>query len=182
MESVYLNHKGYDTSLLTEQYLDMAKNFLTGTGVDALLQYFKEYAAKWILSYFKIKTDSWLATIFITAVGNLPIGDITKLTNCNYVVPYFTKSLVEAIISKFLASKKLDNPITATIRNALVEVIEDTSFVQKLQESLSGTICPMWSGLGNKMEKVGKKLVQNNESSPSNPSPSNSPVFMTDIN
>jgi hypothetical protein len=161
LESVYLNHKGYNTDILKEQYLEMAQKFLSGTGTDALFQYFKEYAAKWILQSLKIDTNSWLASIFITSVGNLPIGDIFKLTDCDYAVPYFTKSLIEGLVRKFLVSKGLENPITSIIRNAITEVIEDVSFVQKLQKSLSKTICPMWGGLANKMDKVGEKLVQN---------------------
>lgn len=139
--------------------MEAAKNFLTGTGVDALFQYFKEYAAKWILKSLNLNPDGFLGSIFITSIGNLPIGDILKLTDCNYAVPYFTKSIVEGMIRKFLVSKGYENPITATVRNALTEVMEDTEFVKNLQGKLLGLLCPMWQGLAKKMDKVGEKLA-----------------------
>ncbi len=157
---MYLNYQGFNSDIISEQTLEMAQKFLSGTGVNALFGYFKEYAAKWLLQSFKLKPDSLLGSIFITSIGNLPIGDMFKLTDCNYAVPFFTKSLVEGLIRKFLASKGYENPITATIRNALTDVMADTDFVQNLQKKLSGVICPKWGGLTNKMDKVGEKLIQ----------------------
>jgi len=163
LENVYLNYHGFNSDIISEQSLEMVQKFLTGTGVDALFQYFKEYAAKWLLQSLKLKPDSLLGSIFITSIGNLPIGDMFKLTDCNYAVPFFTKSLAEGLIRKFLASKGYENPITATIRNALTEVMEDTAFVQNLQKKLSGVICPKLGGLANKMDKVGDKISQQSQ-------------------
>jgi len=164
---VYLNYQGFNSDIISEQTLEMAQKFLSGTGVNALFGYFKEYAAKWLLQSFKLKPDSLLGSIFITSIGNLPIGDMFKLTDCNYAVPFFTKSLVEGLIRKFLASKGYENPITATIRNALTDVMADTDFVQNLQKKLSGVICPKLGGLTQKMDKVGEKLIQQSPTVPS---------------
>lgn len=157
---MYLNYQGFNSDIISEQSLEMAQKFLSGTGVDALFGYFKEYAAKWLLQTFKLNPDSLLGSIFITSIGNVPIGDMFKLTDCNYAVPFFTKSLVEGLIRKFLVSKGYENPITATIRNALTDVMEDTNFVKNLEEKLSGVICPKLGGLTKKMDKVGDKLIQ----------------------
>jgi len=147
LENVYLNYHGFNSDIISEQSLETAQKFLTGTGVDALFQYFKEYAAKWLLQSFKLNPNSLIGSIFITSIGNLPIGDMFKLTDCNYAVPFFTKSLAEGLIRKFVASKGYENPITSTIRNAL----------------LSGVICPKLGGLANKMNKVGDKLSQQSQ-------------------
>ena len=164
---MYLNYQGFNSDIISEQTLEMAQKFLSGTGVNALFGYFKEYAAKWLLQSFKLKPDSLLGSIFITSIGNLPIGDMFKLTDCNYAVPFFTESLVEGLIRKFLASKGYENPITATIRNALTDVMADTDFVQNLEKKLSGVICPKLGGLTQKMDKVGEKLIQQSPTVPS---------------
>jgi len=164
---VYLNYQGFNSDIISEQALEMVQKFLSGTGVNALFGYFKEYAAKWLLQSFKLNPDSLLGSIFITSIGNLPIGDMFKLTDCNYAVPFFTKSLVEGLIRKFLASKGYENPITATIRNALTDVMADTDFVQNLEKKLSGVICPKLGGLTQKMDKVGEKLIQQTPEAPS---------------
>ncbi len=84
-------------------------------------------------------------------IGNIPIGDITKLTDCNYIVPLLAKSIPESMAKKFLASKGMDNALSSVVRNATVEIIDDNSFVQSLEKGLSKAICPIWSGLVGKI-------------------------------
>jgi hypothetical protein len=160
VESAYLNSQGYDPTIISENYMDMFKGFVGTTGVDSLFQSFKEYGAKWLLRQFNLDPDSWIGSIFVTTIGNLPIGEIPKLTNCDYAVPLFAKSIVEGMISKFLVGKGLDNPITTLLRNALVELLDDMVFIQKIEGALSKVICPAMSSLTGKFGQVGQRLQQ----------------------
>lgn len=150
-ETAYFNHHGYNQELIFENLIDTVGSFLSGTGLDAALGSLKEYAASWVLGKFGVDKDSWLGAIIITTIGNIPIGDITKLTDCNYIVPLLAKSIPESMAKKFLASKGMDNALSSVVRNATVEIIDDNSFVQSLEKGLSKAICPIWSGLVGKI-------------------------------
>lgn len=157
-ETAYFNSKGYNTEIINEQFFDILKGFFTGTGLDSIMGTFKEYAAKWIIQKFGIDPNGWIGSIITTAVGNLPLGDIPKLTDCNYVVPYLAKTIGESAVKKFMAEKGVDNPLTSVIRNALVEVLEDTAFGQSIEKGLEKIICPLLGDLSKKMGKVTNNL------------------------
>lgn len=157
-ETVYFNSQGYNTEIINEQFFDILKGFFTGTGLDSILGTFKEYAAKWIIQKFGVDPNGWVGSIITTAVGNLPLGDIPKLTDCDYVVPYLAKTIGESAVKKFMAEKGVDNPLTSVIRNAVVEVLEDTAFGQSIEKGLEKIICPLLGDLSKKMGKVTNSL------------------------
>jgi hypothetical protein len=165
-ETAYLNTRGYDKRVINEQFWNMLSNFFGGTGMDSVLQYFKEYAAKWLLGKFGVDPNTWIGSAITVAVGNINIGDIPKLTNCDYLVPLISKSLLETLIKKFLASKNFDNAITDILRNVFVELIDNVQFVKSLQDNLAKLVCPWVKELGNKMSAVTNNLTQKSSSAP----------------
>lgn len=173
-ETAYLNSKGYNQKVINEQFFDILKGFFSGTGLDAIFQHFKEYAATWILEKFGVDSNSWIGAIITTGLGNLPLGDIGKLTDCNYLVPFLAKTIGESAVKKFIASKGVDNALTSIVRNALVEMLEDTSFGQALEHGLEKLICPLLGDLSGKMSKVTNLLTDKaKENTPSQlPAPS----------
>lgn len=165
-ETAYLNTRGYDKRVINEQFWNMLSNFFGGTGMDSVFQYFKEYAAKWLLGKFGIDPNTWIGSAITVAVGNVNIGDIPKLTNCDYVVPLIAKSLLETLLKKFLASKKFDNAITDILRNVFVELIDNLQFVKSLEDNLAKLVCPWIKELGNKMSSVTNNLTQKSSNAP----------------
>ena len=179
IETAYLNSKGYNENVLAEQFEGIfgnLKGFFSGTFFDSIMQYFKEYAVGWLLKAIGIPNKGfmgWVGTFIKTAIGNLPIGELTKLTNCDYAVPFLAKTIVESIIVKFTEWMKFDNAFTSVLRNSIVEMGEDTSFVQSLEKGLESVVCPLIRQLSGKMNTVTNNLTQGSE--PTKPSTTNSP-------
>jgi hypothetical protein len=158
IESAYLNSEGYNSEVISEQFLDLLKGFFTGTGVESVLSSFKEYATKWLVGKLKIDTSGWLGSIIITAMGNLKFGDLGKITNCDFLVPYLAKTIGESAVRKFMAEKGMDNPLSTVIRNAVVEVLEDSAFGQAIENGLMKVICPSLGQLKSKMDVATNKI------------------------
>jgi len=151
MEMAYLNSQGYDSKLINENFLDILKG-LFGTAADSTLQYFKESIAKWLIEKLTpMDPNGWMANIIIVAVGNVPIGEITRLTECNYLSDVLTKSIVEGAVNKYKNEQGLTGPFYDILRNGIVEMLEDTKFGQVIETAIGDLVCPLLGGIKDKM-------------------------------
>jgi hypothetical protein len=160
IESAYMNSRGYNQRVIAEGFWDIIGGFFggSGTGTESILSYFKEYAGKWLIKKFGIDPDGWIGSILITTIGNLKFGEIGKLTDCNYLVPLLSKSIAEGAVRKFMVSKEMDNAFSSIIRNAILELLEDSAFGQAIEKGLSKIICPLLGDLSTKMGNVTNTL------------------------
>ena len=159
-EMVYLNSQGFDKQVINEGFFDMVKSLL-GHSPDAIMEYFKEYMAKWLVNNLTpVDPEGWFGNMIITGVGNLPIGDIPKLTDCNYLTKWISKSAAEGTVRKLTHEKGLDGPFYDVLRNAIVDMLDETSLGSKIEEGLGSFICPLLGGVKNKMEATTDKLKQ----------------------
>lgn len=151
MEMAYLNSQGYDSQLINENFLDMLKG-LFGTAADSTLQYFKESIAKWLIEKLTpMDPNGWMANIIIAAVGNVPIGEVSKLTECNYLSDVLTKSIVEGAVNKYKNEQGLTGPFYDILRNGIIEMLEDTKFGQTVEHAIGELVCPLLGGIKDKM-------------------------------
>ena len=151
MEMAYLNSRGYDSQLINENFLDMLKG-LFGTAADSTLQYFKESIAKWLIEKITpMDPNGWMANIIIAGVGNVPIGEITRLTECNYLSDVLTKSIVEGAVNKYKNEQGLTGPFYDILRNGVIEMLEDTKFGQVVEHAIGELVCPLLGGIKDKM-------------------------------
>ena len=151
MEIAYLNSQGYDSRLINENFLDMLKG-LFGTAADSTLQYFKETIAKWLIEKITpMDPNGWMANIIIAGVGNVPIGEITRLTECNYLSDVLSKSIVEGAVNKYKNEQGLTGPFYDILRNGVIEMLEDTKFGQVVEHAIGELVCPLLGGIKDKM-------------------------------
>ena len=160
VETAYLHSQGFDKKIINESFWDMLKG-LFGDSVDGALQYFKEYAAKWLLDQFGVDSSGWIGSIVITAIGNLDLADIPKLTDCNFVTKLLSKSLAEGAIRKLQGDTVGLGPVQDIIRNTVVEVLSETDLGEKIESALGSFICPMISKIAGKMGMAGDTLKSN---------------------
>lgn len=159
-EMAYLNSQGFDKQVINEGFWETLKA-LFGHSPDAIMEYFKEYMAKWLVNNLTpMDPEGWFGNMIITGVGNLPIGDIPKLTDCNYLTKWISKSAAEGTVRKLTHEKGLDGPFYDILRNAIVDMIDETSLGSKIEEALGSFICPLLGGVKNKMEATTDKLKQ----------------------
>ena len=159
-EMTYMNTQGFNKEIISEGFWDMLKGIF-GHTPDGVLEYFKEYVGKWLVDNLTpIDPEGWIGSIIITAIGNLPVGDIPKLTDCNFLTKLVAKSVGEGALRKISHEKGIEGPFYDILRNTLVDSLEESSFVQKLEEGLGNVLCPLIGGLSTKMDSAASTLKQ----------------------
>jgi hypothetical protein len=158
VETAYLNSQGYDTYFINETFLDTLKG-LFGTAADSTLQYFKEQIAKWLIEKLTpMDPNGWMANIIVVAVGNVPIGEITRLTECNYLSDVLTKSIVEGAVNKYKNEAGMEGAFYDILRNGIIEMLEDTKFGQTVETAIGKLVCPLLGGVADKMKNMGDSM------------------------
>ena len=159
-EMAYLNSQGFDKQVINEGFWETLKG-LFGHAPDGIMEYFKEYMAKWLVNNLTpMDSEGWFGSMIITGIGNLPIGDIPKLTDCNYLTKWISKTAAEGTVRKLTHEKGLDGPFYDILRNSIVDMLDETSLGSKIEEALGSFICPLLGGVKNKMEATTDKLKQ----------------------
>jgi hypothetical protein len=156
-EMVYLNNQGFDKELINEGFWEILGGLFPST--NTIGETFKEYLAKWLIEAIAPgQENGWIGNIIITSVGNLKIGDVTKLTNCEFTTKLLSKSIAEAVVRKFAESKGISGVLADLIRNSMIEQLDSTEFAQKLESGLAHVICPLLGGVSQKMSTVANKM------------------------
>lgn len=145
--------KGYSQELISEQL-----DFLFGNVGKGVLDYFREYVAKYIMKQLGISTDTWLASLIITAAGNLKFGDIPKLGDCKFWAAFLPQTIIESFVTQFQEKKGIDNMLGSVIRNSIENMISSSTFAKMLEDELAKVICPVVTNLGGKISSVMSKL------------------------
>lgn len=159
-EMIYLNSQGFDKDIIKEGFWDSLTGLL-GHAPTGIMEYFKEYIGKWIVGHLTpVDPEGWIGSIIITSIGNLDIGDISKLTDCNFLTKLISKSVAEGAIRKVTHEKGLDGPFYDILRNSLVDMLDESTFAQKLEEGLVSVICPLLGGVKTKMDSATDKLKE----------------------
>lgn len=151
-EAIYLNSQGFDRDLINEGFWDTITGFFTNHGTDSIAGTFKEFLVKNIITWFGGDPNSWLSTAVETAIGNINISDYGKLTDCDFLTKQIAKSISETAVSKIQHDKGLTGGIWDTVRNGLVDALDETTFAQKIEGYLVKTICPRLNGIKTKLE------------------------------
>jgi hypothetical protein len=159
-EMTYLNSQGFDKKIINEGFWDTLKG-LFGHAPDGIMEYFKEYIAKWLVGHLTpMDPNGWIGSMIITGIGNLPIGDIPKLTDCNYLTKFISKTAAEGTVYKLTHDKGLEGPFYDILRNSIVDMLDETSLGSKIEEALGSFICPLLGGVKNKMNVATDTLKQ----------------------
>ncbi len=153
-EMIYLSSQGFDKTSINEGFFDMFKGIFGNTG-ESILQYFKEYFAKWLISSITpLDPEGWIGGTIVKAIGNLDISDIPKLTDCNFTTKLVSKSISEEAIDQLKNKAGLEGAFYDVLRNAVVESLSDSNFGQKIESALGSVLCPMLSKVSGKMANV----------------------------
>ena len=156
-ETIYLSSQGYDKKLINEGFWD----FLTGifgNAPEGIIEYFKEQFGQWLVGKMGIEQDGWLANILIAAVGEFPVMDIGKLTDCDYLSKYLSGSIAEGAIRKVQYQSMGGGFFYDALRNALVESMKQTTFGDSIQSFIGDFICPSLTKIAGNMQDVTKSM------------------------
>ena len=154
-EMLYLENNGYNREIMTENIqsiLDALGSLFGGTK-NAVISTFKEKGIDYILSKLGLSKNSYMGDFLAVTFGNVDLKDIPRLfTDCDFLTKKIAEAAPEAYLKNIQDEKGFDNVLMDYIRNALYDVIRESDIVQKLEERISGIICPIISGLSTKFD------------------------------
>jgi hypothetical protein len=160
-EMLYLENNGYNREIMTENIqsiLDALGSLFGGTK-NAVISTFKEKGIDYILSKLGLSKNSYMGDFLAVTFGNVDLKDIPRLfTDCDFLTKKIAEAAPEAYLKNIQDEKGFDNVLMDYIRNALYDVIRESDIVQKLEERISGIICPIISGLSTKFDDKLKSI------------------------
>lgn len=152
-EVMYLKNQGFNNDMINEGLTDIIKS-LFGTASDSIFQTWKEAGISWLIKKLGFDPNSQVANFIEVSFANVPVSKIPDLfTDCEFVTKIVAKSMFETYLKNLQHNVGIDGMAGDVMRNAVTEVIDDTTFVQKLEEGLSNIICPILGQVNSNMTK-----------------------------
>ena len=157
-EMIYLNKQGFDKEVISEQVLDAIRSIFGNSG-EGILQSFKQRMAEWLVGKLMPGAEkSWLGGILINVFTDTGILEIPKLTQCSFL----TKKIAEAIVEEVPKQMQLATGKTGflwdTLRNSMLETLEESNFGQHLERGLVDVVCPMIDKVKNRLFGIEDKM------------------------
>ena len=152
VETAILHQQGIDLEVINEGLFDFIRGMFGSSG-EGIMSHFKEQFAEWLLSKFGVKENTFINNIIITTLGNIPLTDLGKLTNCQFLTDLIAKSISEGVARKFMNDKQASGPLADILRNTMAETFSKTEFIHDIEEKINSLICPALSKVGLNMDK-----------------------------
>jgi hypothetical protein len=168
-EMIYLNKQGFNENVIEENassVFNILGNLFGGT-TNAVIELFKEKGVKFILEKLGIDDNNFLKNFMITALGNTDLKDVPKLfSDCEFLTKKIAESIPESYLRQLEYEKGFGGDFMDIVRNTLSDVISKSDFSDKLEERISGIVCPLVDKMSN---KFGEKLTNMKSTLISNP-------------
>jgi len=163
-----LRNQGISDKVISEQFEDFFNalgGFFGKSGVQNTIGggiggTFVEYAAEFIIKMLGIPTDSPVAQLFITSIGNIgSFENIPRmLTECDFTAGLLAKSIVESIAKNYINDYIGSGFLADALRNTLTDAAFSTDLVSGIQKNISGKVCEIIGQLGDKAGEKAKDM------------------------
>jgi len=156
----------HNKKYLSEQEFTMSQN----QGIlGSLWGTVREKLWRWLLGTFGITGE--LGKFVGIALGNVPIWDIPKLLDCNFLAPFLTKGIIEYGAFKLGESTiGLDGTFEQVLRNSLTDIGDNSAIYQEIEGKVKEVLCGKLKqkkdevqGVLDDKEKEGKEKVKYGE-------------------
>lgn len=151
-EIAYLDEQG----LLNEQLWDFLGKIF-GNSLGAATETIVEPLINSILGSIGLG-DSYFGKFIVSFITTKPGRLAEALKSCDALTKLIAESLGEAVIMMVQKQQGLEGKGYTFLRNALLGVLKDSSFAQKLEEQLSSVVCEMFGKMNDKASGVYDKL------------------------
>jgi hypothetical protein len=163
-----LRNQGISDKVISEQFEDFFNalgGFFGKPGVQSTIGggiggTFVEYAAEFIIKMLGIPTNSPVAQLFITSIGNIgSFENIPRmLTECDFTAGLLAKSIVESIAKNYINDYIGSGFLADALRNTLTDAAFSTDLVSGIQKNISGKVCEIIGQLGDKAGEKAKEM------------------------
>jgi len=144
---------------------------LFSSGLGGLKSSFKEWISKKIVggiaSMFGAQADPDLLNAISIGLANLNWTQdwpklVSPVKNCEYISDVLVDSVLEYYVDKKVDTMFGQSILGDSLRNAVMDALNDEQHVQSIQNALTGIICKalraMFGGEGTLMDKVGAMM------------------------
>jgi hypothetical protein len=158
-EISYLRNKGLSSKMINEGIGDLFSSVLgkSGTGIT---EYFKVKIAQWILDKLKIvDPNSFLGLALANIFAEISIAEYGKIFagDCDLITERVSHGLVDAMAQHFMLQKGYDNALSNILLQSVSESLASIEVIQKIQNKLSGILCPLFGQVAGKVKQMGTK-------------------------
>lgn len=95
----------------------------------------------------------------VSLLATNPATLLKALSDCKELTKLLAKSISEGLVMQLQQTKGFGGLGFGVIRNALGDTLEDTVFIQKIEEGLGDTVCNLINKFTNNAENVSSKLT-----------------------
>jgi hypothetical protein len=151
-ELSYLQNSG----LLSEQDLGGAlKSVFGGFFGNATETFFEPLLGKIVKPLFG---EGFMSNFIISYLTKRPSEVIRSMSDCKLMTKLLAESVVEGMVMSLQNQKGFNAPGYSFLRNTLGDAIEGTEFARGIENSLSSSVCGLFSKFTNNAKKVEAKL------------------------
>lgn len=157
-EMVYLETQGYDQQIISEGLFDMIQGIFGNAG-EGIVQMIKQKMADWFLN--KLHPDlqkTWVAGIITNVFTDTNLMDIPKLLKCDFLTKKLAEAIIEEIPKQIQYKTGKTDWFYDTLRNSMLETLEESNFGQNLEKGLVSVVCPMVEKIKGKFSGIESKI------------------------
>ena len=151
-EISYLQEQG----LLNEQLWDILKGIF-GNSLGAATETLVEPLINSLLGAIGLG-DSYFGKFIVSFITTNPLRLAKALKDCKELTKIIAESLGEAVVMMVQKQQGLEGQGYTFLRNALLGVLQDSAFAEKLEEQLSSIVCEIFGKMNDKASGVYDKL------------------------
>lgn len=160
-EMFYLNTLGVKKTIISENVLDWFKTILgvgDNTMIEPVIDTFKESYIGYVMKMLVPGSEnSMLGNIIKTGLADIDMNNLDKLTDCEFLSDTITKAIVEGTINKLKNNAGLVGGLFDTVRNSLVDFMDNSEFAERIKDGISGFMC---EAIADKIEILKDKVEE----------------------
>lgn len=102
--------------------------------------------------------EGFMSNFIISYLTSRPSEVIKSMSDCRLMTKLVSESIVEGMVMSLQRQKGFDAPGYSFLRNTLADAITGTGFVTSIENSISDTVCDLFSKFAGNAKKVEAKL------------------------
>jgi hypothetical protein len=144
-----------ENNILNEQLMDVLGK-LFGSSFSGIVQTIVEPLVSSLLG--KLGLGGFFKDFLTSFLVSDPRRLALALKDCKELTKLIAEALSEALVQMLGKKAGLEGPGYSFMRNALGDVVKETTFISNLENQLSGIVCGVFSGYNKKATDVYNKL------------------------